>query len=110
MSRRAALEEALRQQEAAAAAYESAMCTTQQALTDYGAAYIESDSFDRDSGNHRLQFVKEDGTFLKSIGNGKGGGNNQFHIPSGCPMFIARLPSGALVVSDYGNKRFSVTQ
>ena len=24
------------------------------------------------SGNHRLQFVKQDGTFVSSIGNGKG--------------------------------------
>ena len=49
VSRRAAIEEALRQQEAAAAAYEKAMSTTQQALTDYGAACVECDSFDRKS-------------------------------------------------------------
>ena len=53
-----------------------------------------------DAMNARLQFVKEDGTFVKSIGNGKRG-KNQFNNP----ISIARLPNGILVFSDYDNKR-----
>ena len=43
--------------------------------------------------------MKEDGTFLKSIGNGQGSGPNQFDIP----RFITRLPNGVLVVKDSSN-------
>ena len=150
VSRRAAFEEALRQQEAAAAAYESAMGTTQKALTDYGAACSECDFFDRkastvggivdiiatgipipvskwsvvrsigrkgigvnqfsspwgiavhpsgvlivaDLTNNRLQMINQDGTFLRSIGNGQGSGANQFSNPSD----VVILPSGNIVV------------
>ena len=157
-SRRAAFDEALRHQEAAAVAYESALCTTQKALTDFGAAFTECESFDRkaatvigvieiltvptvakfvlttavarsvgsagkgfnqfitpwgitvhpsgmlivvDSDNHRLQFVKQDGTFVSSIGNGQGEGANQFNNPRS----VAILPSGNIVVSDSDNNR-----
>ena len=59
-----------------------------------------------DKFNHRLQFVKEDGTFLKSIGNGSGSGLDQFNGPS----TIACLPNGVIVVNDSGKKRLQFLQ
>ena len=114
-SRRAAFDEALRHQEAAAAAYESALCTTQKALTDFGAAFTECESFDRKAATvigviEILTAVPPVPTVAKfvlttavarSVGSGRGNGFNQFDIPWG----IAVHPSGMLIVVDSGNHR-----
>ena len=111
VSRRAAFEEALRQQEAAAAANESAMGKTQRALTDYGAASMECETFDRRASTavgivDILATVVTIPTgpipkyVVRSIGNGAGNGVNQFNTPWG----IAAHPSGVLIVADLLNK------
>ena len=59
-----------------------------------------------DYANARLQFVKEDGTFLKSIRNGPGDMRNRFYKPT----FIVQHPSGVLVVSEEDSKRLQFLQ
>ena len=54
-----------------------------------------------DANNDRLVLVKEDGTFLRTIGNGKGSAPNQFQVPFG----VTVLPSGTIVVCDCLNHR-----
>ena len=92
--------------------YESARDATQKALTDYGAACMECDLFDRKAST-AAGIVDILATLVpipkwsvvRSIGNGQGNGVNQFDGPLG----IAVHHSGVLIVADLLNDRHSQT-